>query len=272
MATTTVNGVDLYYEATGTGEPLVLIHGSWGDHANWAHVAQPLATHHRVITYDRRGHSASAPATGTTEDDVADTAALIEQVAGGRAHVYGNSYGGVIALRLAATRPDLVRTVAVHEPPAFGLLAGEQHDGVGVMTAELAAVLDLIRTGAFRDAARQFVDRVAFGPGAWDVMPEEFRQVLTRNAPTFLEEADDPETDFIDITALARAGVPVRLSHGDQSLPAFRDVVYRIATDVPSATVVGLGATGHVPQVTHPQLMTESLLAWLRPAPNATPT
>jgi pimeloyl-ACP methyl ester carboxylesterase len=58
--------------------------------------------------------------------------------------------------------------------------------------------------------------------------------------------------------------VPVRLSYGDQSLPAFRDVVHRIATDVPSATVVGLGATGHVPQVTHPQLMTESLLAWLR--------
>jgi hypothetical protein len=95
---------------------------------------------------------------------------------------------------------------------------------------------------AFRDAARQFVDRVAFGPGAWDLMPEEFRQVLTRNAPTFLEESDDPGADFVDLTALARAGVPVRLSYGDQSLPAFRDVVHRIATDVPSATVVGFPA------------------------------
>jgi pimeloyl-ACP methyl ester carboxylesterase len=271
MTTTTINGVDLYCEATGTGEPLVLIHGSWGDHANWAQVAQPLATSYRVITYDRRGHSASAPATGTVEDDVADAAALIEQVGGGRAHVYGNSYGGVIALRLAAARPDLVRTAAVHEPAALGLLAGEQHDGVDVMTAELAAVLDLIRTGAFRDAARQFVERVAFGPGAWNLMPEEFREVLTGNAPTFLEERDDPGADFIDPVALARAGVPVRLSHGDQSLPAFRDVVHRIAMDVPNATVVGLGATGHVPEVTHPRLMTESLLAWLRPAPVATP-
>ena len=270
MTTTTINGVDLYYEATGTGEPLVLIHGSWGDHANWAQVAQPLATSYRVITYDRRGHSASAPATGTVEDDVADAAGLIEQVGGGRAHVYGNSYGGVIALRLAAARADLVRTVAVHEPAAFGVLAGEQHDGVDVMTAE-AAVLDLIRTGAFRDAARQFVERVAFGPGGWDLMPAEFREVLTRNAPTYLEESDDPGADFIDLTALARSGVPVRLSYGDQSLPAFRNVVHRIAMDVPSATVVGLGATGHVPQVTHPRLMTESLLAWLRPAPIATP-
>ena len=48
--------------------------------------------------------------------------------------------------------------------------------------------------------------------------------MLTRNAPTFLEEADDPGADFVDLTALARAGVPVRLSCGAQSPPAFRDV------------------------------------------------
>jgi pimeloyl-ACP methyl ester carboxylesterase len=116
----------------------------------------------------------------------------------------------------------------------------------------ITAHTPLGRTGAFRDAARQFVECVAFGPGAWDLMPEEFRQVLTRNAPTFLEESDDPGADFVDLTALARAGGPVRLSYGDQSLPAIRDVMHRIATDVPSATVVRLGATGHVPQVTHP--------------------
>ncbi|TMK54544.1 MAG: alpha/beta fold hydrolase, partial [Actinobacteria bacterium] len=59
MAIARVNGIELYYEVSGSGEPLVLVHGSWGDHHNWDPVVVPLAESFRVVTYDRRGHSAS---------------------------------------------------------------------------------------------------------------------------------------------------------------------------------------------------------------------
>ena len=54
------NGANLYYELNGEhGDPIVLIHGSWGDHANWRVVVPGLAKSFRVLTYDRRGHSSS---------------------------------------------------------------------------------------------------------------------------------------------------------------------------------------------------------------------
>jgi pimeloyl-ACP methyl ester carboxylesterase len=60
MPMTTINGVKIFYELTGdSGEPLVLVHGSWIDHHNWDAVVPSLARSFRVLTYDRRGHSQS---------------------------------------------------------------------------------------------------------------------------------------------------------------------------------------------------------------------
>lgn len=114
-----VNGVRIAFQDTGEGEPLVLVHGSWGSHHNWDPVVPGLAEHYRVISYDRRGHSESERVTGqgTFAEDVADLAALIETLDAAPAWVVGNSAGAVITLQLAATRPDLLRGVIVHEPP-----------------------------------------------------------------------------------------------------------------------------------------------------------
>jgi pimeloyl-ACP methyl ester carboxylesterase len=54
-----VNGAKLFYELNGSGDPLVLVHGSWVDHKDWQLVVPHLARSFRVLTYDRRGHSLS---------------------------------------------------------------------------------------------------------------------------------------------------------------------------------------------------------------------
>ena len=126
MAKVQANGVDLYYDHTGDGEPLILVHGSWGDHNNWAGVTPLLSPSFQVITYDRRGHSLSdsGRGQGSFAEDASDLEALIEQLGFAPAHVVGNSGGAAIALRLAARRPDLFRTLTVHEPPLLGILEG----------------------------------------------------------------------------------------------------------------------------------------------------
>ena len=73
MPINSVNGVQLFLEQTGErGAPLVLVHGSWGDHHNWDAVVPALSKSFRVVTYDRRGHSRSErpSAPGSIEDDV----------------------------------------------------------------------------------------------------------------------------------------------------------------------------------------------------------
>src|SRR5215216_885841 len=122
MPTATVNGVRLFYVLTGdAGPPLALVHGGWGDHTAWDPVVPAFAERFRVLAYDRRGHSRSErpPGQDSIEDDVADLAALLEQLGLAPAHLAGFSFGAAIALRLAMTRPDLVRSAAAQEPPLF---------------------------------------------------------------------------------------------------------------------------------------------------------
>jgi pimeloyl-ACP methyl ester carboxylesterase len=86
----TVNSVGLYWERTGeSGDPLVLVHGSWGNHHNWDVVVPGLSRSFRVLTYDRRGHSQSErpTRTGSVLEDVADLAALIEHLRLAPAHI-----------------------------------------------------------------------------------------------------------------------------------------------------------------------------------------
>jgi pimeloyl-ACP methyl ester carboxylesterase len=89
MPFVTVNSVELYYEITGRGEPMVLVHGSWGDHCDWAPVVPLLRQSFQVVTFDRRGHSQSQDGSGqgSFAEDAEDLAALIEQLALSPAHV-----------------------------------------------------------------------------------------------------------------------------------------------------------------------------------------
>jgi pimeloyl-ACP methyl ester carboxylesterase len=59
MPTESLNGIKSFYERQGVGPPIVLVHGSWGDHHNWDAVVPGLAREYDVIRYDRRGHSQS---------------------------------------------------------------------------------------------------------------------------------------------------------------------------------------------------------------------
>ena len=95
MPATIVNGVQLYWELTGkSGEPLVLVHGSWVDHHNWDPVVPLLSRTFRVLTYDRRGHSQSErPASqGSIREDVADLAAMIDELDLAPAHIVGDFF------------------------------------------------------------------------------------------------------------------------------------------------------------------------------------
>lgn len=128
MPAATVNGVRLAYEINGSGTvPLVLVHGSWVSRRSWDPVLQGFAQSCRVLWYDRRGHSESERPTkqGSVHEDVADLAALIEHAGLAPAWVVGSSFGGSIALRLAGTRPELVRGVLAHEPPLLSVLQGD---------------------------------------------------------------------------------------------------------------------------------------------------
>ena len=269
MAFITVNNTELYYEVTGDGNvPLVLVHGSWGDHTNWSPVVGELARSFRVLTYDRRGHSQSARPTtqGSLREDATDLAALLDALDLGPAHVVGNSGGAAVALWLAAERPEMLRSLAAHEPPLFGLLADDPASAPALRAIDerMTNVLRLLRGGHFRNAARHFIDTVAFGPGMWDKLPPARQDILVNNAPTFLDELQDPNIAVVDLGALGRFERPTLLSHGTQSPGFFTAVVGKIAGAMPAAETMVFAGAGHTPHVSHPAEFVETIASFVR--------
>ena len=256
MSAARVNGVELYYELNGSGEPLVLVHGSWGDHHNWDPVVSALAESFRVLAYDRRGHSASErPAgQGSVFEDADDLAGLIDELGLGPAHVAGNSFGAVIVLRAATRRPEVFRSLIAHEPPLFPLLAGtELEPALAEVQRRIDAVVGLLEGGDHEGAARLFVETIAFGPGAWDEqLTPEMREVFIANAPTFLDEVRDPDALQMDLDALAGFDRPALLTSGTESAPFFGPVVDMVAESLPRSERVTIDGADHVPHISVP--------------------
>jgi pimeloyl-ACP methyl ester carboxylesterase len=171
------------------------------------------------------------------------------------AHVVGNSFGASIVLRLAAARPELFRSLIVHEPPVFGLLNDEPKAKQALVAVQerMSAVASQLTAGDWTGGARQFVETIAFGPGAWAELPEDVRQTFVFNAPTWLDEIHDPEALEIDLSGLRPLAAPALLTIGDQSAPFFPFVVDRIAAVMPQATRRTFAGAGHVPHLSHPE-------------------
>lgn len=109
----TVRGKQLFVEETGEGPAVVLVHGLGGT-TTFYEPLLPSLTSYRVLRYDLDGHGRS-PLHGPSAvaDLVADLAELVEQHAGGTAHVVAHSFGTQVAQHLAATRPELVDSLVV---------------------------------------------------------------------------------------------------------------------------------------------------------------
>ncbi|MFF8375297.1 alpha/beta fold hydrolase [Streptomyces sp. NPDC015661] len=265
------NGVDLAYDSVGEGEPLVLVHGSWSDRTSWqGAIEADIRASFTVVAYDRRGHgdSGSVPGQGTRRQDEDDLAGLIEGLGLAPVHVAGSSFGASIVLGLAARRPELFRSITVHEPPLVGVVADDP-----VAMAELQqtfvsfdAVLDHLRKGEDEQGAHAFVEEVALGPGMWDRLPASMRETFVRHGQTWLDEQNDPSWPDLDLEGLAACTVPVQLSRGTESPAWFGTVLDRLAAVLPHARQQTFEGAGHIPHVTHPEEYATVVTRFIRTA------
>ena len=267
MPSTIVNGVELYWELHGEqGTPIVLVHGSWGDHHGWDLVVPLLARSHRVLTYDRRGHSRSERPTeqGKIEEDVSDLESLIEGLGLAPAHILGNSFGGLIVLRLAIERPDLFRSMLIHEPPLYGVVEDSTTESLlREALQQIDAVAEKLEGGEIEVGTRLFMETIAFGPGAWKQIPEEVRRTMILNASTFLDEIRGPEWSEANLNGLEDFSAPVMLTKGDESAPFLSFIADKLEQAIPQAQTATLKGAGHVPQNSHPEEYVEVIKAFI---------
>jgi len=147
-----VNGIKLYHEIHGEGEPLVLIHGGLttiGEMQGWV---EPLAKTWQVIAVEMQGHGRTAdtdrPMSFTTMGD--DIAALLDHLKIPKADFVGHSFGGASAIRAAIQHPEKVRRlVVISSPYARSGWYPEAQRGMSQVGAAMAENMMQTPTGRF---------------------------------------------------------------------------------------------------------------------------
>lgn len=196
-------------------------------------------------------------------DQVADLSTLLSIAGRGASHVVGHGVGGTIALQLALLRPELVRSLNVHEPNLVGLLSAD------AQAAELYAaarglessVAGRLRAGDAVGGTQAYVEGVSSVPGSWNELPPVVQTSFVANAGAALTELSDPTTENMEIARFAGHRDPVVVTGGTKSAPVFGTINARLVDAFYRANRHSFEGAGHFAHVTHPdgfaQVVTE---------------
>ena len=172
-----VNGLNLYYEIHGSGEPLILLHGGVGASQMFGDVLPSLAQNRQVIAVDLQahGHTADIDRDLRFELMADDIAALTQYLGFAKADVMGYSLGGGVSLRTAIEHPDVVRKlVLVSTPFKREGWYPEVLEGMGQMGAQVAEPMK--QTPMYQQYASS-----APRPEDWPVLLTKLGELLRRD-------------------------------------------------------------------------------------------
>jgi pimeloyl-ACP methyl ester carboxylesterase len=204
---------------TGSGAPVVLVHGSVvGPHRTWRHQLE-LAERWSLIMPFRPGFGASPP---LQRGDFEAEAPLIAELLGSGAHLVGHSYGALIALYAAALAPERVRSLTVSEPGCLRVAAGHPQVDQAIANGEL------LYASAERLEPLQFLRAFRGGVGSTHETPPELDEELLAGALLLARERPPWEAEP-PLGAMRDTAYPKLVISGGHS-PAFEavcDVVAR---------------------------------------------
>jgi pimeloyl-ACP methyl ester carboxylesterase len=220
-----VPGATLHYEVRGAG-PVVLVVGSPMASAEFAPVADALASDHTVVTYDPRGFAASTIADprqeSTPELRADDLVAILDDLGIASADVVGSSGGAVTGLALATRYPSRVRTLIAHEPPLLELLPDAD-----AQRAATDAIVATFHSDGPQAAWYAFMVNAGFDmssePGDGPAEPGDPSEQEVREATRFFAHELQATTNYVpDIEALRAARVVVGIGADSSGLVTHR--------------------------------------------------
>ena len=255
MEIANVNGVELEYETTGSGEPVLLISPVVAGAFRPFMSATPLVEHYRLILYHKRGWCGSTHTTSDVSiaDHAADAAALLDELGVSRAHIAGHSSGGAIGLQLALDYPDRVHTLAVLEPSLLNLSSAQG------LFAKAGPAMEAYGAGDHTTAVESFLSVVS------GLDRDTCRAVIEENVPGGVAQAiNDADTFFgIELPALiawkfgaeeaAAIHQPILSVRGTETEPLWVEVANRLRSWFPQVEDLTVPGAGHLLQMQNPE-------------------
>lgn len=240
----------------------LLLHSGGFTSRQWRKLAEQLAPTHAVLAPDLLGYGDDPwppPRPFHFRYDVERLAGLLDRPA----DVVGHSYGGLLGLQLALARPERVRSLALYEPVAFGIL-GEADADARAQLALPAYRADA--AGADEAWLEAFVDWWN-GAGAWAQLPEATRARFRAVAWKLSQEVASLVADTTDRARYATIAAPTLLLGGARTPQAERRTLERLAEALPRARLEVLPDMGHMGPITHAEVVNAAIAAHLAAPP-----
>ena len=254
MPNALINGVNIYYEDTGSNLPaVVLSHGFLMDHEMFAPQVAALKSTHRVITWDERGFGGTLAIDEFTYwDSAKDVLGLMDFLGIDSAVIGGMSQGGFLSLRVALTAPERVRGLILLNTQA-GLEEPGSDEGYMLMHDTW------MEHGP--EPVQEFIASLILGPGEW---PEWFAKWAVLNKESF-SRAFRCLLGRDDITSrLGSISCPALIVHGDAdaAIPLSKAEVLRDGLGGKVQYVVVPGGP-HAANLTHPEPVNAAIAQFL---------
>ena len=213
MAIAQINGVDLYYEDTGEGYPVVWCHEFAGDYRSWEGQIRGLSRLYRNITWNYRGYPPSSvpddPAAYSQEQLVADLLGLLDHLGIERAHLVGLSMGGSLVLAFAVAHPERCRSI-VAAGAGSGTTDRERFEQDAQRVTKVLLEDGMAALGAFYTRGPTRLSFLRKDPRGWQEFHEQFATHSARgSAYTMLAAASAPD-DLRSRSATGGVAVPTR--------------------------------------------------------------
>jgi pimeloyl-ACP methyl ester carboxylesterase len=260
-----VNGVELEYEARGTGEPVLLIDMLIADCFVPLLPEPALAHRYQLIRYHKRGwvgstHTASPVSIG---EHAADAAALLDNLGVRRAHIAGHSTGASIGAQLALDHPEKVHTLTLLEPTLLSLPLG---------SAFLEAVGPVFEAYGSGDHSGAFATFVSAASGLdW----EACRALLEDRIPGVVTQSiNDADTFFgVELPALtewtfgpeqaASIRTPALSVIGAETQPMWVEIAAFLQASLPQVEELTIDGVGHLLQIQRPGPVAQGMANFL---------
>ncbi len=268
MKRTQVNDVELEYEVTGAGEPVLFISPVLADGFVPVTTDDALANYQK-IRYHKRGWAGTTHTAGpvSVRDHAADAAALLAHLDVSEAHVVGHSSGAAVAAQLAVDAPHLVHTVALLELTLLSVPSGPE------FLAAAGPVFDTYEGGDHEAAIAMFLSAVS--GLEWN----DCYAVLEKHAPGVVAQAvSDADTFFgVELPGLvawnlgsddaARITQPVLSVIGGTTGPLWVDVAAFLRTSVPDIEECTIEGVGHLLHLEDPAPVARAVADFLASYP-----
>jgi pimeloyl-ACP methyl ester carboxylesterase len=268
MSIAPVQGVNLYYEETGTGAPLVFVHEFAGDGRSWNLQVRFFARRYRCITFNARGYPPSDvpddPGAYSQPRAVDDIKGILDHLGIGKAHVCGLSMGGYATLLFGTTYPDraLSLTVAGCGYGSVGADRAAFHKDAELVARRfehegMATVADFYARGPTRV---QFIDK---DPAGWREFRDHLAEGSAKGHALTLRGVQMTRPSVFELDKeLERLEVPTLIMTGDEDEPCLEPAIF-LKRKIPTAGLVIIPKSGHTINLEEPEAFNRALLDFL---------